>query len=137
MRKIASEVVLPNTCAHRMTQRHTLYSYIIHFVQEQYGGHTNRRVQFRKSFKSQRIRADDAMFDDEACFLVNGTATLRAGRSGDQIPVMARFSTPVQTGPVAHAASYTMGTGSLSQGSKWQGRGFTHHPHLAPRLKKE
>ena len=28
----------------------------------------------------------------------------------------ARFSAPVQTGPGAHPASYTMGTGSLSPG---------------------
>jgi hypothetical protein len=28
----------------------------------------------------------------------------------------ARFFAPVQTGPGAHPASYTMGTGSLSQG---------------------
>jgi hypothetical protein len=28
----------------------------------------------------------------------------------------ARFSPPVQTGPGAHPASYTMGTGLLSQG---------------------
>jgi hypothetical protein len=30
---------------------------------------------------------------------------LRAGRSWDRIPVRARFSTPVQTGPGAHRAS--------------------------------
>jgi hypothetical protein len=30
-------------------------------------------------------------------------------------PVGARFSAPVQTGPGAYPASYTMGTGSLSQ----------------------
>jgi hypothetical protein len=36
---------------------------------------------------------------------------LRAGRSGDQIPAVARFATPVQTGPGAHVASCTMGTG--------------------------
>ena len=42
--------------------------------------------------------------------------SLRAGLSGDRIPVGARFSAPVQTGPEAHPASYTMGTGSLSRG---------------------
>jgi len=38
---------------------------------------------------------------------------LQAGRSGDQILVGARFSAPVQTGPGAHPASCTMGTGSF------------------------
>ena len=51
-----------------------------------------------------------------------GIATeLRAGRSGDRIPVEARFSAPVQearfsapvqTSPGAHPASCTLGTGS-------------------------
>jgi len=53
---------------------------------------------------------------------------LRAGRSGDRIPVVARFSAPVQTGPGAHPASCTMGTGSFL-GVKC-GRGVlltTHH----------
>jgi hypothetical protein len=39
--------------------------------------------------------------------------SLRAGRSGDRIPVAVRFSAPVQTGPGAHPTPYTMGTGSF------------------------
>jgi hypothetical protein len=42
--------------------------------------------------------------------------TLRTRRSGDRIPVGARFSAPVQTGPGAHPVSYTMGTGSFPGG---------------------
>ena len=38
---------------------------------------------------------------------------LRAGWSGDRIPVGAKFSATVQTGPGAHPASCTMGTGSF------------------------
>ena len=34
--------------------------------------------------------------------------SLLAGRSGDQIPVEARFSTPFQTGPGAHPASWCL-----------------------------
>ena len=40
--------------------------------------------------------------------------SLGAAWFGDRIPVGARFSAPVRTGPVAQPASYTMGTGSLS-----------------------
>ena len=57
-----------------------------------------------------------------------GIATeLRAGRSGDQIPVGARFPAHVQTGPGSHPASCTMGTGSFP-GVK-SGRGVTLTPH--------
>ena len=48
----------------------------------------------------------------------------------------ARFSAPVQTGPGAHPAPYTMGTGSLP-GVKRPGRGVDHPSHLAPKLRKE
>jgi len=63
--------------------------------------------------------------------------SLWAGRSEDRIPVGggARFSAPVQTGPEAHPASYTTGTGSFP-GVKRLGRGVDHPPHLPPRLKK-
>ena len=57
-----------------------------------------------------------------------GIATeLLAGRSGDLIPVGARFSAPVQAGPGAHTASCTMDTGSFP-GVK-SGRGVTLTPH--------
>jgi len=39
----------------------------------------------------------------------------------------ARFSAPVQTGPEAHPASYTMGTGSFP-GVKRRGRDVDHPP---------
>ena len=48
----------------------------------------------------------------------------------------ARFSATVQTGPGAHPASYTMGTGSFA-GVKRPWRGVDHPPHLVSRLKKE
>ena len=50
-----------------------------------------------------------------------------AGRSGDRIPVRTIFSAPVQTGPGAHPASCTMGTGFFV-GVK-SGRGVTLTPH--------
>jgi hypothetical protein len=52
---------------------------------------------------------------------------LRARWSGDRIPVGARFSAPVQTGPGAYSVSCTMGTGSFP-GVK-SGRGVTLTPH--------
>ena len=62
---------------------------------------------------------------------------LWAGQFRDRITVGARSSTPVQTGPGALTASYTMRTGSLSR--RYSGRivELTTHPHLVPGLKKE
>ena len=53
--------------------------------------------------------------------------SLRAGRSGNRIPVGAGLSAPVQTGPGAYPASYTNGTGSFL-GVKLPGRGVDHNP---------
>jgi len=60
------------------------------------------------------------------------TYNLRAGRSGDTIPVRARFSAPVQTGPGAHPASCTMGTGSIPGVKSGPGMKLTPHPLLVP-----
>jgi hypothetical protein len=46
-----------------------------------------------------------------------------------------RFSAPAQTGPVAHLASCTMGTGSFP-GVKRPRHGVNPHYHLVPRLKE-
>jgi hypothetical protein len=57
--------------------------------------------------------------------------------SGDRIPVMARFSAPVQTGSEAHPASCAMRTGSFP--GVRSGRGVTLTPQtlLVPRSKIE
>ena len=55
---------------------------------------------------------------------------------GDRIPLGGgRFSAHVQTGPWAHSASYTMGTGSFS-GVKWPGRGVDHPPPSSAEFKE-
>jgi hypothetical protein len=61
---------------------------------------------------------------------------LLAGRSGDRIPVGARFFAHVQTGPEAHPASCTMGTRSFP-GVKRPGRGADHSPPSSAEVKKE
>ena len=55
---------------------------------------------------------------------------LRAGRSGDRIPVAARFSAPVQTDPGVHPASCTMGTGSFPGVERCRGVTLTPHPFI-------
>jgi hypothetical protein len=50
----------------------------------------------------------------------------------DRIPVGARFSAPVQTSPVAHPASCTMGTGSFPGVKSSRGLTLTPRPLLVP-----
>ena len=56
-----------------------------------------------------------------------------AGRSEDRIPVWARFSAPVQTGPGAHPPSCTTGTGSFPGVKSSRGVTLTPHSLLVPR----
>ena len=48
----------------------------------------------------------------------------------------ARFSAPVQTGPGAHPASCTMGTGSFPRVKSGRGVTLTPHPLLVPLVMK-
>jgi len=48
-----------------------------------------------------------------------------------------RFSVPVQTGPGAHPASCTMGTGSFPEVKSGRGVTLTPHPLLVPLVMKE
>jgi len=62
---------------------------------------------------------------------------LRAGRSGESNPgAGARFSAPVHTGPGAHTASCTMGTGSFPGVKSGRGVTLTPHPLLVPWTRK-
>jgi hypothetical protein len=61
---------------------------------------------------------------------------LRAGRPGDRIPVGARFFAHIQTGPGAHPASCTMGTGSFP-GVKRPGLGAEHPPPPSAEVENE
>ena len=65
-----------------------------------------------------------------------GMAT-RYGLNGSGIESRwgARFSAPVQTGPGAHPASYTMGTGSFP-GVKRPRRGVDHPPPSSAEVKE-
>jgi hypothetical protein len=62
--------------------------------------------------------------------------SLRAGRSGDRIPMGARYSATVHTGPGSHPASYTMGT-ACYLGLKRAGRGVYHPPPSRVEVKKK
>jgi hypothetical protein len=61
---------------------------------------------------------------------------LRAGLSGDRIPVGARFFVHVQTGPVAYPNSCTVGTGSFP-GVKRPRRGADHPPSSSAEVENE
>ena len=55
---------------------------------------------------------------------------------GEWIPVGARFSAPVQTGPGSYPASCTIGTGSFQVVKSGRGVTLTPHPLLVPWSRK-
>jgi hypothetical protein len=63
--------------------------------------------------------------------------SLRAGRSGDRIPVGARFSAPVHTVPEGPLSLLYNGYRVFTGGKAAGGVVLTTHPHLAQRLKEE
>ena len=69
-------------------------------------------------------------------YLIQYSDWLRAGWSGDRIPVGARFSAPVQTGSGAHQASCTVGTGAFQGVKIGRGVKLTPHPRLVPWSRK-
>ena len=74
-------------------------------------------------------------YETEPGYLSRYSYSLRAGRSGDRIPVGARFPAPVQTSPEAQPASYTTGTGSLPR-VKRLGRGIDRPPQSSVEVKE-
>jgi hypothetical protein len=67
--------------------------------------------------------------------LIRYSKSLRARWSGNWIPVVVRFSAPVQTSPEAHLTSYTMGTDSFL-GVKQPGNGMDHTPPSSVEVKE-
>ena len=57
--------------------------------------------------------------------------------AGDRIPVEARFSAHVETGPGAHPASCTMSTGTFPEGKEQPGRDADLSPPSSAVVKKE
>ena len=90
------------------------------------GGKVPFRYRFHwPSYQSKRGPRQRSRYSD----------SLRAGRCREPIPVRARFSAPVQIGPGAHSASYTMRTGSLSRGKA--AGAWRNHPPLSSAEVKE
>jgi len=87
-----------------------------------WGGPHNRSGRFgeEKNFLILLGFEPRTVWRTEPGWLSRYSDSLRAGRSGDRIPVGARYSAPVQTGFEVHPVCYTVGSGS-SPGGKTAG----------------
>jgi hypothetical protein len=102
--------------------------------------HSALAEQDRRSFKISQVAAifiHNLFIRILFTFKTIASDCLRAGRSGDRISVVARFSALVQTGPEAHPPSCTRGTGSFLEVRCGRGVTLTLHPLLVPRSKIE
>ena len=71
------------------------------------------------------------------CIMVNvgRDKTIGIGRSGDRIPAGAKFYAPIQTGPGALPASYTVGTWSFPRVTRPR-RGVDHPTTSSAKVKE-
>jgi hypothetical protein len=81
----------------------------------------------RIKYSSEKLVGRDSSVDIVTGYGLDGP--------GIETPAGARFFPPVQTGPGAHPASYTVGTGSF-QGVKWPGRCVDHPPPSSAEVKE-
>jgi hypothetical protein len=73
----------------------------------------NKRSRNQFAVAVKKIKSCPITLKPEPGWRSRYSDSLQAWRSGDRIPVEARFSAPIQTGSEAHPASCTMGTGSF------------------------
>jgi hypothetical protein len=74
---------------------------------------TEREVTACHGRTEKHIRGHRPCIVGDPGYLSRYSDSLRDGRSGDRIPVEAKFSFPVQSGPGIHPTLYTLGTGSF------------------------
>jgi hypothetical protein len=133
--KICFRTSVPNVTAHRCCRKNKMKSNFAVFciVRAEFlsiwRGSSNARVCKRLGSIYVEARIVPERSRNSEC--------LWAGRSGDRIPVGARFFAFVQTDPEAHPSPFTMGTGSFPRLSCGRGVTLTPHPLLVPRSKIE
>ena len=118
---VLSHSETPRTCNPYSTQQHQ----------------TNNSTEQNLSWETTRPSGSQEILLIYATVVRRDSVVGIAIRSGDRIPVEARFSVPIQTVAEAHPAFYTTRNGSLPWGQSGQGVLLITHRYLTPRLKKE